>query len=78
MQKLPAITAERIHELASKGFQVRIIHYNPDLLDIRMDPDSTHKPVAERMSPVGISKTAYRLARCERCWLKGCRYCSVK
>jgi uncharacterized membrane protein len=37
MQKLPAISAVQIQQLAAKGFHARLIHYSPDLLDIRMD-----------------------------------------
>jgi uncharacterized membrane protein len=51
IQKLPSIPHTILDELLRKGFQVRVIHYNPDLLDVRMDPspDSTHKPFSERV-----------------------------
>ncbi|HSB92962.1 MAG TPA: DUF2231 domain-containing protein [Flavitalea sp.] len=51
LQKLPAIPQSAIQGLSKKGFQVHVIHYNPDLLDIRMDasPDSTQNSFSTRL-----------------------------
>jgi len=55
MQKIPTVTVAMIQELATRGFHARVIHYNPDLLDVRMDAlkDSGTSSVQQRLKALG-------------------------
>lgn len=58
-QKLPAITPEMIRQFSNGGFHVRVIHYNPDLLDVRMDPatDSVAMSFQQRVKTLASIKS---------------------